>query len=598
MGYARYIGRVGTLATALGVAAVVGNTPGVALADDLGANAPSSESSSESSKAGPANQPASDPSTPPDPSNVSSPPAQTTPSETATQIDTRPVTIIRSSGGALTSSPDTETTEPPQDAVTETELPAPTEEQPEPVTAEDAPPTAIQPTVLEQTEAVEPESNSLPPAAATPTNLSTGMAEVATTTVDDPPETMHAAPMQMSAPPNIVDDQFTAMTAVADPTTAAESEQLPTAVEQPAEAVFSGPLTPLNAVVSALTGIFDNPLLGNGPAAPVEPPIMWAVMAFARSQFKQMNSVVPVSGCACAGGLVLAQWGTATCEADGIGSFAFVLGDNSSATATGAFSTAFVLGNNGIAHTADGDFNTAVVIGDGGLVKAGVAGDPNDFNTAIALFGGQAFAGSGGNDGDENDHNLAIALGADSEAAAGGFWDDGFNTFDPDNNDHNTAIAINGSVARASVNGHDNSANVALAAGPNSHAAAAGRDNDHDGNFALAVGVNAGAFAGGFGAGVEGFNNDGNFAAAIGQDSGALAGNGCPALCGGGDNTGNTALALGNAALAQAGSSGEDLDGNSAFAAGPGSIASAGSDANDLDGYSATATAGVPVIEP
>ena len=67
MGYARYIGRVGTLATALGVAAVVGNTPGVALADDLGANAPSSESSSESSKAGPASQPASDPSTTPDP---------------------------------------------------------------------------------------------------------------------------------------------------------------------------------------------------------------------------------------------------------------------------------------------------------------------------------------------------------------------------------------------------------------------------------------------------------------------------------------------------------------------------------------------------
>lgn len=43
MGYARYIGRIGALAAALGAATVVVNTPGVALAEDLGSNAASAE---------------------------------------------------------------------------------------------------------------------------------------------------------------------------------------------------------------------------------------------------------------------------------------------------------------------------------------------------------------------------------------------------------------------------------------------------------------------------------------------------------------------------------------------------------------------------
>ena len=146
---------------------------------------------------------------------------------------------------------------------------------------------------------------------------------------------------------------------------------------------------------------------------------------------------------------------------------------------------------------------------------------------------------------------------------AGGFWDDGFNDFDPDNNDHNTAIAINGAVALAGVNGDDNTANTALSAGSNAFAAAASRDDDNDGNFALAHGVNAAAQTGGFRD-----NNDGNVAVAIGQNSGAIAGVGCAAVCSGGNNTGNAAFAWGAGARAAAGLNGDDHDKNIALAIG------------------------------
>ncbi len=49
MGTAKYIGRVGALAVALGVGAAIANTPGVALADPSDSGSTSSSSASDSS---------------------------------------------------------------------------------------------------------------------------------------------------------------------------------------------------------------------------------------------------------------------------------------------------------------------------------------------------------------------------------------------------------------------------------------------------------------------------------------------------------------------------------------------------------------------
>src|SRR6185312_8698461 len=53
MGTAKYIGRVGALAVALGVGAAIANTPGVALADPSDSGSTSSPSASDSSSDSP-----------------------------------------------------------------------------------------------------------------------------------------------------------------------------------------------------------------------------------------------------------------------------------------------------------------------------------------------------------------------------------------------------------------------------------------------------------------------------------------------------------------------------------------------------------------
>src|SRR6476469_3251457 len=65
MGYARYVGRVGGLAVALGVGVAVATTPGVACAEPTdngssGASNPSSDSSSSSSSSSSSNSDSSD----------------------------------------------------------------------------------------------------------------------------------------------------------------------------------------------------------------------------------------------------------------------------------------------------------------------------------------------------------------------------------------------------------------------------------------------------------------------------------------------------------------------------------------------------------
>jgi glucose/arabinose dehydrogenase len=126
--YAKYIGRVGALAVALGVSGAVATTPGVAWADESSSSASSSSTASESNPTSSSSVSASDPSstsTSPGSSPSSIGPTSTTSSEPATDesgvgadapvasasssetVSTDgPAVIVRSSGGAHTSGTD------------------------------------------------------------------------------------------------------------------------------------------------------------------------------------------------------------------------------------------------------------------------------------------------------------------------------------------------------------------------------------------------------------------------------------------------------------------------------------------------------------
>ncbi len=104
MGYARYIGRVGALAAALGVATMVASTPGVALAEEEPGsdNPPSSSNHWRIRDFGAVGRPLPNPATPPasDPairsvvSNVASPSALASASQTIGSSESGPLTIL------------------------------------------------------------------------------------------------------------------------------------------------------------------------------------------------------------------------------------------------------------------------------------------------------------------------------------------------------------------------------------------------------------------------------------------------------------------------------------------------------------------------
>ncbi|WKG02625.1 hypothetical protein [Mycolicibacterium sp. HK-90] len=648
MGNAKHIGRVGALAVALGIGTAMAGTPWVAAADpSVDSPSAADSASSDASESAAGNRPAAGSPSASATAGESKPETSIGISRVDRALTARDSTkgtprsgLLRRSGGVRTSTwslgrtsdADDAPVEIPnakprdeqvvtatpagipgtvaEEAVEELELPAVSQPGPEPGEADQAP--AAEPDIGDQRsdhaepDPVRPLDIDRPSA----TRVTPSRAPMISRRVD---ARMHAAAVTVA-------DDVVPASGDAEPQAPIETGIVAAQHVQPVKPV-PPPVPGARLASNLLSWVGLNPAPLDGPTLPSQSPAMWAVLAWARrpqtastgvTSLKQgeltsmaapgQSASIFESGCACANGQVLVQWGSASCQAEGDGSFAMALGNNSSAVATGGDNNvALVLGHDSTATAAGGDGNLARATGDGSHAFAGSNGTGNDGNTATAVDGGFAAAGT---DGADNDGNTASATGAQAYARAGVAGDD---------NDNNSAIA-NGVDAHATAAelGVDKDDNRAVVLGSGAAFAALGGD-DSDGNTAtvihsgLASAGGAGdsnsgntataAFGGRADAGNFGNDNDDNVAHATGPDAIAVAG---PASFLGilGDNNDENLAIAGFGGFAHAGGNGDDNTANTAIAGGVGSQALAGTDGDDQDGFTAVAMGGDVVAVP
>ena len=240
-GAARYIGRIGALAVALGVGAAVaaGQGAGVARADD-GSDSSASGASSESSSADSPTAASDSPSTAPDSGTSDSAPTGGTSSAPSV-----PEMNVSSSGGAHTSDSGSTTADPEPESQVE---PEPESAEP-PVRRNDSPP--------------PPQQTATPrPAAA-----------------DAPVATMpDTEPAQPHALEPVAEQRDSSVALQAEPVEVAD-------VAAPEPAPPSVVATMLAAAVA--------PLILPGPGAPAASPLLWAVLAWTRRESDQTFSNTP-----------------------------------------------------------------------------------------------------------------------------------------------------------------------------------------------------------------------------------------------------------------------------------------------------------------
>ncbi|MGV0851171.1 Ig-like domain-containing protein [Mycolicibacterium phlei] len=286
MGYAKYIGRVGTLAVALGVGAAVASQPGIAWAEESSTEsntAPPPSPSTDESAGGqhePAPQSISSSQTDPDP-DPDPPAEQTNPSGNVTTIDngSGPTVVISSSGGAHTSDE-----EPP------TEVDPPTDEQEDPLDTDAAPP-ADEPAPPQKTSPAAnfstPAPSKNPPPTSTPEPAPAPV--TATSVPDDPP-----APVERSV--RVDTPAHNTLRAVSEEklsapqefsTFAAEpAEPAPVALPRPSfiDTVLAVPAALIAGVVNVVLN-FVQPLVA--PNGPLENAALFGLLAWTRRQVNQ-----------------------------------------------------------------------------------------------------------------------------------------------------------------------------------------------------------------------------------------------------------------------------------------------------------------------
>jgi hypothetical protein len=269
MGAATYIGRVGGLAVALGVGTAIATGYGVATADDAPAKPPSSESSesSDTPTSGSTDtktttttdtKTSTEPSTP-------EPDKSTAPGTTTTTV--KDGTVVSAQTNTGTTSATGTTTEPTPAAEPTTE---PTET------------SAAEPTQ-------KPETEETPKAK--PTN-----SKKASTTTEESSASVAARTAQPVADPTVALQSAEPVAVFADARTLAAASPTMmspmmaaqvTSVDapQPTAATPQNPLTAVTKLVSNVLGFVLNPLAGNMPTTPAQPPLIWSLLAFARKEF-------------------------------------------------------------------------------------------------------------------------------------------------------------------------------------------------------------------------------------------------------------------------------------------------------------------------
>ena len=279
MGNANYIGRVGALAVALGIGTAVATTPWVAVAE------PPADSSS-----------AADP---------SSSPSETKSTSTG---DTKPAPSVDTSGGAHPAADTADIAEPADEepgAETDEETSA-TPETPEP-TAEE--PADAEPATGPESGAPEqPLVSKIPATEAVALNKPSdndGPAPAQPVTVDLPATDTDIADLNAGVPAvrrlGAVHQPAGTVPVASAPRNAATASAVPSAEAGPPTAVAAqllpaAPVNPIGLVSDVVTRVVSGllawvglgPGLTNAPAAPVQPPLLWGLLEWARRQIQHM----------------------------------------------------------------------------------------------------------------------------------------------------------------------------------------------------------------------------------------------------------------------------------------------------------------------
>jgi glucose/arabinose dehydrogenase len=303
--YAKYVGRVGALAVALGVAGAVVTHPGVAWADDTPSSTDSGSEAPSSGTEAPDTDPASpssgtqqasnSPSTLPstdhtpttsatDPSGESDGgPAAPTGSETVTTHDGG--VIVRSSGGAHTSDADTTDGDPADDEATD-EAPETTS------TGSDEQPSAD----ITSDEIADTTDNPGPVSATPPKNENDAAAPQPAANLADPTADAKNTNLQAHSTSDTATTQLMTVTtnpaASEAPKAVAALPKLPTpqeVVHQVEAAVTTCACTVINQALKLVNGMLAQLVTPSPatPTAPAETPILWTVLGWVRRQVDQ-----------------------------------------------------------------------------------------------------------------------------------------------------------------------------------------------------------------------------------------------------------------------------------------------------------------------
>jgi VCBS repeat-containing protein len=280
MGFSRYVGRVGALAVVLGVGSVV-VFPQTALADDGDGSGGSAATSSQESASGTTGAAGAE-------SNVEAP-TVTTPDSTTNTTAT----------GTQDPSGD-----PPSSTVSaQTNTGSSTQTSAEPSTEpEPSPEPTTEPAVIEEPTGDTPVTPDTPPPAEpigteSSTAGPTAGSDTAPTPPAKPPVSEASTPPKSTTEPAAVAPRSlqAATNATQQPDPPAETlDQRMTLTTTAALAPAAPALDPLSAllaipvsIVTTLVNAVLTPFLGGAPAAPAQPPLLWAVLAWVRREFQR-----------------------------------------------------------------------------------------------------------------------------------------------------------------------------------------------------------------------------------------------------------------------------------------------------------------------
>lgn len=305
MGAARYIGRVGSLAVALGVGTAVATGYGVAAADDTSSTSSSGSSASSSSGGSPSSG-ASEDGTGPVKDTVSTAEPTTSPAagsetgsgsassaaETPSSSSTSSNTTTTVAGGVVVSAQSTTGT---SSSTSTTKTPAAPEPVSEPVVTE---PVVSEP-VSSEPKAADPVTTPKPngggAASTTSTSTSTSGTTAPTSSVAVTTTKAQTTAAKSTAQTDTVTaSAVTALAAAATPSTSETVTQVATVEVTPAApaAAPQNPLQVLGTMVSNVVNWALSPFIGAGSTSPAEPPLAWSLLAFVRREFDNLVNAV------------------------------------------------------------------------------------------------------------------------------------------------------------------------------------------------------------------------------------------------------------------------------------------------------------------